>query len=88
MIAAVVTGVGCNDPTGDDLEENFLKKSFSESGEGPRVGWSLTTSSVLGTQMAQMAHNDHGGFFYRSKAIMVAEVVTGAGCNDPTGDRL
>ena len=59
MTAPLVTGVGCNDPTGDDLEENFLKKSFSESWQGPRVGWSLTTSSVLGTQVAQLCHDDH-----------------------------
>ena len=64
MIAEVATGASCNDPAGDDPEDNFLKRSSLESGEGPRVGWSLTTSSVLGTQVAQMACNDHGGFLY------------------------
>ena len=34
----------------------------------------------------QMAHNDYWSLLYRSKAIMIAEVVTGASCNDPKGD--
>ena len=36
MIAALMTGVSCNDPTGDHPEENFSKRSFSESGQGLR----------------------------------------------------
>ena len=64
MITEVVTGASCDDPTGDHPEVNSLKKSSLEIGEGPRVGWSLTTSSVLGTQVAQMALNDHKGFLY------------------------
>ena len=64
MIAALVTGATFDDPTGDHPEVNSLKKSSSESGQGSRVGWSLTTPEVLGNQIGQMAHNDHGGFFY------------------------
>ena len=64
MTAPLVTGVGCNDPTGGHPEDNFLKRSSLEIGQGLRVGWSLTTPEVLGNQMGQMAHNDHGGFFY------------------------
>ena len=60
MIAAVVTGASCYDPTGDCPKVNLLKRSSSESGQGPRVGWSLTTSEVHGTQVAQLAHNDQG----------------------------
>ena len=86
MIAEVATGASCNDPAGDDPEDNFLKRSSSESGEGPRVGWSLTTSSVLGTQVAQLCHDDHWMFLYWSGAIATADLVTGATCNDPTGD--
>jgi hypothetical protein len=37
MIAALVTGVGCNDSKGDCPKVNFLERSSSESGEGPRV---------------------------------------------------
>jgi len=86
VIAAVVTGASCGDPNGDCPKVNLLKRSFSESWQGPRVGWPLTTSEALGTQVAQMACNDHGGVFYWSGAIVTAEVVTGASCNDPTGD--
>ena len=74
MIAAVVTGIGCNDPTGDDLEENFLKKSFSESWQGPRVGWALTTSEVLNTQVAHLSCDDQGRVLYRFEAIVIAAV--------------
>ena len=81
-----MTGVSCDDPTGGHPEGNFLKRSSLEIGEGPRVGWSLTTSEVHGTQVAQLAHNDYGGFLYRSGAIVTAAVVTGVGCDDPTGD--
>ena len=64
VIAEVMTGATCDDPTGDCPKVNFLERSSSESGEGPRVGWSLTTSEVLGTQRLQMAHNDQGRVFY------------------------
>ena len=64
MIAELMTGASYDDPAGDHPEVNSLKKSSSESGQGSRVGWSLTTFSVLGTQVAQMACNDHGGFLY------------------------
>ena len=64
MTAAVVTGASCDDPTGGHPEVNSFEKSSSESWQGPRVGWSLTTSSVLDTQVAQMGHNDHKGFLY------------------------
>ena len=33
-----------------------------------------------------MAHNDYGSFLYLSGVIVIAEVATGVGCNDPTGD--
>ena len=59
MIAAVETGATRNDPTGGHPEDNFSKRSFSESGQGPRVGWSLTTFSVLGTQVAHLSCDDH-----------------------------
>ena len=58
MIAELMTGASCDDPNGDCPMVNFLERSSSESGEGPRVGWSLTTSSTLGTQMGQMAWTD------------------------------
>ena len=58
MTAELVTGASYNDPNVDCRKANFLKRSSSESGEGPRVGWSLTTSEVHGTQVAQLAHND------------------------------
>ena len=64
MIAAVVTGVGCNDPNGACPEVNFSKRFSLESRQGPRVGWSLTTSEVHGTQVAQLAHNDQGRALY------------------------
>ena len=86
MIAAVVTGVTCNDPTGGRLRKISWRGSSSESGEGPRAGWSLTTSSVLGTQVAQLCHDDHWMFLYWSGAIVTAHLVTGATCNDPTGE--
>ena len=86
MIAALVTGASCNDPTGDCPKVNLLKRSSLESWQGPRVGWPLTTSEVHGTQMAQIAWNDHWRLFYRSEVIVIAEVVTGASCDDPTGD--
>ena len=59
MIAAVVTGASCDDPNGDCPKVNFSRRSFSESGQGPRVGWSLTTFSVLGTQVAHLSCDDH-----------------------------
>ena len=59
MIAALVAGASCNDPTGGHPEDNFLKRSSLEIGQSPRVGWPLTTSSVLGTQRAQLACNDY-----------------------------
>ena len=59
MTAALVTGASCDDPNSDCPKVNFLERSSSESGEGSRVGWSLTTSSVLGTQVAQLCHDDH-----------------------------
>ena len=59
MIAEVATGASCNDPTGEYPEVNSLKKSSSESGQGSRVGWSLTTFSVLGTQVAHLSCDDH-----------------------------
>ena len=31
MTAALVTGASCDDPAGDGLEDNFLKRSSSES---------------------------------------------------------
>ena len=59
MTAALVTGASCNDPTGGHPEDNFLKRSSLEIGEGPMVGWSLTTSSVLGTQVANLSYDAH-----------------------------
>ena len=59
MIAEVVTGASFDDLAGDHPEDNFLKRSFSESGQGSRVGWSLTTFSVLGTQVAHLSCDDH-----------------------------
>ena len=59
VIAEVMTGATCNDPTGGRPGDNFLERSSEESWQGPRVGWSLTTSEVHGTQVAQLAHNDH-----------------------------
>ena len=35
MIAEVVTGASCDDPTGDHPEVNSLKKSSLESWQGP-----------------------------------------------------
>ena len=64
MTAALMTGASCDDPTGDHPEVNSLKKSSSESGQGSRVGWSLTTPEVLGTQMPHIAHNDQGRVLY------------------------
>ena len=32
MIAEVVTGASCDDPAGDDSEDNLLKRSSLESG--------------------------------------------------------
>ena len=86
MIAALVTGASCNDPNGDCPKANFLKRFSSESGQGSRVGWPLATSEVHGTQMAQIAWNDHWRLLYRSEVIVIAEVMTGATCNDPTGE--
>ena len=86
MIAAVVTGAGCNDPNGDCPKVNFLERSSSESGEGPRVGWPLTTPEVHGTQMGQIAWNDYWRLLYRFEAIVIAELMTEASCNDPNGD--
>ena len=86
MIAALVTGASCDDPGGDCPKVNFLRRSFSESGQGPRVGWPLTTPSVLGTQVGQIAWNDHWRLLYRSEVIVIAEVMTGATCNDPDDD--
>ena len=86
MIAEVVTGASCNDPTGDCPKVNSFKKSSLESWQGPRVGWSLTTPEVHGTQMGQIAWNDHWRHLYRSEVIVIAEVMTGATCNDPTGE--
>ena len=59
MIAAVVTGATCNDPTGGRPEDNFLEGSSLESGQGQRVDRPITTSSVLGTQVANLACNDY-----------------------------
>ena len=86
MIAQLVTGDSCNDPTGDCPKVNLLKRSSSESWQGPRVGWSLTTSKALDTQVAQIARSDHWRLLYRSEVIVIAEVMTGATCNDPNGD--
>ena len=85
MIAAVVTGAGCDDPTGGHPEVNSFEKSSSESWQGPKVEWSLTTSSKLGTQAAHLSCNDYWRLLYRFGAIMTAPLVTGVGCNDPTG---
>ena len=86
MVAVARDGASRNDPAGDHPEDNFLKRSSLESWQGPRVGWPLTTSEVNGTQMAQIAWNDHWRLLYRSEVIVIAEVVTGASCDDPTGD--
>ena len=59
MIAALVTGATCDDPTGGWSEVNSFKKSSLESWQGPRVGWLLTTPEVHDTQEAQLACNDH-----------------------------
>ena len=59
-----------------------------ESGQGPRVGWSLTTSKALDTQVAQLCCDDHWRLLYRFGVIVIAAVVTGASCDDPTGDDL
>ena len=88
MIAAVVTGASCNDLAGGWLKVNSFKKSSLEIWQGPRVGWPLTTSSALDTQVAQMAHNDHEGFLYWSEVIVIAALMTRAICNDPTRDWL
>ena len=64
MIAAVVTGVGCNDPNGDCPKVNFSKRASSESGWAQGSHRPTTTSETLDTQRPQMAHNDHGSFFY------------------------
>ena len=37
VIAPLVTGATCNDPTGDCPKVNFSRRSFSESGQGSRV---------------------------------------------------
>ena len=76
-----MTGASCDDPTGGWSKVNFLRRSSLESWQSPRVGWPLTTSEVLGTQMGQMALNDHGGVLYWSGAIVIATVVTGASCS-------
>ena len=62
MIAEVVTGASCNDPTGEYPEDNLLERSSEESWQGPRARWPLTTPEVHGTQVAQMGQNDHEGF--------------------------
>jgi len=85
VIAALVTGVTCNDPTGGHPEDNFLKRSSSESLQVLRVGWPLTSPEVHGTQVPQMDFNDYGGFFYQSEVIVIVAVVTRATCNDSTG---
>ena len=59
MIAELVTGATCDDPTGGWSEVNSFKKSSLESWQGPRVGWSLTTSEVHGTQVAHLSCDDH-----------------------------
>ena len=64
MIAALMTGASCDDPAGDHPEVNSLKKSSSESGWAQGSHRPTTTPEVLGTQMPQMAHNDHWMFFY------------------------
>ena len=86
VIAALVTGASCDDPTGDHPEDNFSKRSFSESGQAQGSHRPTATPEVLGTQMPQLACNDQRRVFYLSEAIMIAEVVTGASCNDPNGD--
>ena len=64
MTAPLVTGVGCNDPTGDCPKVNSLKKSSLESGWAQGPHRPTTTSETLDTQRPQMAHNDYGSFFY------------------------
>ena len=59
MTDALVTGASCDDPAGGHPEDNFLKRSSLEIEEGPRVGWSPTTSSVLGTQMINLSCGDY-----------------------------
>ena len=59
MTAVVVTGASCDDPAGGHPEDNFLKRSSLEIEEGPRVGWSLTTSEVHGTQVAHISCDDY-----------------------------
>ena len=59
MTDALVTGASCDDPAGGHSEDNFLKRSSLEIEEGPRVGWSLTTSSALCTQVANLSCGDY-----------------------------
>jgi hypothetical protein len=59
MIAALVTGASCNDPTGDCPKVNLLKRSFSESGQAQGSDRPTATSSVLGTQVAHLFCDDH-----------------------------
>jgi hypothetical protein len=74
VIATVVTGASCGDPTGDCAKVNSFKKSSLESWQGPRVGWPLTAPEVHGTQVGRMACNDHRGVLYWSGVIVVALV--------------
>ena len=64
MIAAVVTGVGCNDPNGDCPKVNSSKRSSLESGWAQGLHRPITTSSALSTHVAQMACNDYGRVLY------------------------
>ena len=59
MIAALVTGVGCNDPTGDCLKVNSLKKSSLESGWAQGSHRPTATSETLGTQVAHLSCDDY-----------------------------
>ena len=85
MIAAVVTGATCNDPTGGHPEDNFLKGPSQKVDRVQGSHRPTTTPEVLATQVAQMACNDQGRVFYCSGAIVMAAAVTEATFNDPIG---
>ena len=86
VIVVVVTEATCNDPTGGHLEDDFSKRSSLESGWAQGSHWPTTIHEALDTQMDQLAFNDQGRVFYWFRVIVIAALVTGASCNDPTWD--
>ncbi|MCG3772189.1 MAG: hypothetical protein JW384_03394 [Nitrosomonadaceae bacterium] len=64
MIAPLVTGASCNDPVGNRPGVNFFKRSSSESWQGPKVGWLLTTSKAYIILVPRLRCHDHWMLLY------------------------